>query len=106
MEFDAQEWARLAQEDPLEFQRRRQALIDSVIAQAPAPIQDRLRGLQCRVDLELRKARTPLAGALRLQTLMWDQFEQLRAALNGDLPAKAEAPGSVPDNVVPVAPRR
>jgi hypothetical protein len=59
------------------------------------------------VDLELRKARTPLAGTLRLHALMWGQFETMRAALNGALPAKPQTGGSPPgDKVLPFSPRR
>jgi hypothetical protein len=105
MEFDPQEWESLARNDPDEFDRRRRAAIDAVIACAPAALQDRLRGLQCRVDLELRKARTPLAGALRLQVLMWDRFEMLRAALNGDRPGATSSYATGADNVVPFARR-
>jgi hypothetical protein len=99
MEFDPQEWESLARSDPEEFNRRRQAAIAAVIARAPQPLQDRLRGLQFRVDLELRRARTPLAGALRLHGMMWDRFEMLRATLNGQ-----GADGCVTgDAVVPAA---
>jgi hypothetical protein len=106
MDFDPDEWARLAREDPAEFERRKQAAVEGVIAQAPPHLKTRLRGLQSRVELELRRARTPLAGALRLQTLMWDQFEALRAALNGVLPEAPDASAPPPDNVVPLAARR
>jgi len=106
MEFDPQEWERLARNDRDEFDRRRRAAIDAVIAQAPAGLQGRLRGLQCRVDLELRKAHTPLAGALRLQVLMWDRFELLRATLNGRWPDATTSPATgADDNVVPFARR-
>jgi hypothetical protein len=107
MQFDRQEWERLARDDPQEFDRRRHAAVAAAIARAPERLQERLRALQCRVDLELRRAGTPLAGTLRLHALMWDQFEAMRAALNGARPPK---PG--PDRlqqregkVVPFEPR-
>ena len=82
MEFDPAYWQKLAQDDPHAFECARLEAIETLIAAAPLDIQDRLRGLQCRIDLERRKARTPMGAALRLQSLMWDRFESLRAVLN------------------------
>jgi len=81
MEFDVDEWQRLAREDPREFERRRRAAIESLIAQAPPELRDRLRALQCRIDLERRRAKTPLDATVRLQSMMWERFGQLRQAL-------------------------
>jgi hypothetical protein len=81
MEFDVDEWQRLAREDPREFERRRQAAIESLIGQAPAELQGRLRALQCRIDLERRRAKTPLEATVRLQSMMWERFGQLRDTL-------------------------
>jgi hypothetical protein len=82
MDFEPEHWLKLARENPDEFERARKEAIETLIASAPPAVQDRLRGLQCRIDLERRKAKTPLGAAIRLQTLMWDRFETLRAALN------------------------
>ncbi|HTS52664.1 MAG TPA: DUF3135 domain-containing protein [Burkholderiales bacterium] len=81
MQFDIEEWQRLAREDPGEFERRRQAAIESFISQAPAEHRERLRGLQFRIDLERRRAKTALGAAVRLQSMMWERFGQLREAL-------------------------
>jgi hypothetical protein len=81
MEFDIDEWQRLAREEPGEFERRRRAAIDALIAQAPAEQRDRLRALQCRIDLERRRAKTPLEATLRLQSMMWERFSELRETL-------------------------
>ena len=81
MEFDVEEWQRLARDNPEEFERRRVALIEAVIAEAPPEHQQRLRGLQFRIDLERRKAKTPLGAAVRLQSMMWEGLLELREAL-------------------------
>lgn len=81
MEFDVEEWQRLARDDPEEFERRRAALIETVITEAPPEHQQRLRGLQFRIDLERRKAKTPLGAAVRLQSMMWERLLELREAL-------------------------
>ncbi len=91
MEFDVEEWSRLAREDPVEFERRRQATIEALIAHAPPEHRERLRALQSRIDLERRRAKTPLGAAVRLQSMMWERFGQLREAL------QALADGPVPE---------
>jgi len=80
-DFDLDEWQRLAVENPLEFERRREAAIRAVIEQAPPEYQARLLRLQSRIDLERRRAKTPLGATVRLQSMMWERFAALRAAL-------------------------
>jgi hypothetical protein len=81
MGFNLEEWQQLARDDPAEFERRRQAAIEAVIAQAPPELQARLRGLQFRIDLERERAKTPLGATVRLQSMMWERFAELREAL-------------------------
>lgn len=91
--FDVEEWQRLAVEDPLEFERRRKAAIRAVIDQAPPEHQARLLQLQFRIDLERRRAKTALGATVRLQSMMWERFAALRAALltlTGEEQAEAE----------------
>ncbi|MCC7549430.1 MAG: DUF3135 domain-containing protein [Burkholderiales bacterium] len=106
MDFEPEYWLKLAQEDPQEFERARLQVIEDLIASAPPAMQDRLRGLQCRIDLERRKAKTPLGAAIRLQSLMWDRFESLRAALNDlrDMDLQAEPPARRPAPCAEVIP--
>ncbi len=97
-DFDLDEWQRLAVEDPLEFERRREAAIRAVIEQAPPEHRERLLRLQSRIDLERRRAKTPLGATLRLQSMMWERFAALRAALltlsGGQLPSEEPAQSS------------
>ena len=93
MEFNIEEWQRLAREDPGEFERRRQEVIQSVIEQAPAEHRERLRGLQFRIDMERRRAKTPLGATVRLQAMMWERFGQLRDALQA---LAGQGPGPAP----------
>ncbi len=97
MEFDVDEWQRLAREDPREFERRRQAAIESLIGQAPPELRERLRALQCRIDLERGRAKTPLEATVRLQAMMWERFGHLREtlmALTGQAPAPLRRTGA------------
>ena len=92
-DFDIDEWQRLAVEDPQEFERRREAAIRAVIEQAPPEHQARLLQLQFRIDLERRRAKTALGATVRLQSMMWERFAALRAALltlTGEGQAEAE----------------
>ena len=72
--FDFDEWSRLAKTDPAAFEARRLALIEDYLGQFPPLDQRRLRGLQFRIDMERRRARTPMAACLRLSSMMWDSL--------------------------------
>lgn len=95
MDFDPNEWVKLAGENPEEFERKRLAIIEALIASAPPDIQARLRGLQFRIDMERRRSGSALGGALRIQQMMWDRFADLRMALQ-DLVAIQESPEERP----------
>jgi hypothetical protein len=79
-DFDFDAWAALAREDPEEFELRRRAAIDALIASSPES-RRRLEGMQFRIDMERRLAHTPLKACLRLSEMMWDAFLELKPAL-------------------------
>jgi hypothetical protein len=81
MEFDFNTWAKLAKEDPAEFERWREATLRAAIDAAPEEHRKRLEGLQFRLNLERAKAPTPLASCVRMNTLMWSGFHRLRKEL-------------------------
>jgi hypothetical protein len=108
LHIDFAEWSRLAQDAPAEFERRRREVIEAAIAQAAPALQPRLRALQSRIDLERRRARTPLGAAVRLNAMMWDEFQKLRAALNrlsAQEPARNGPRDATPSRVIPFRPR-
>ena len=80
--FDFEAWAKLAKEDPEEFERRRVEEIRKVIDARP-DLRHRLEGLQFRIDAERKLARTPLKACLRMSTMMWDSFYDLKGQLDG-----------------------
>jgi hypothetical protein len=91
--FDFEAWATLARDNPEEFERRRRAAIDSLIASSPAN-RRRLEGVQFRIDMERRLAHSPLKACLRVSEMMWDTFLELRTELT-ELGAHANAsPGA------------
>jgi hypothetical protein len=80
--FDFEAWAALARENPEEFERRREQEIRKVIDSRP-DLRSRLEGLQFRIDAERKLARTPLKACLRISTLMWNSFYDLKDQLDG-----------------------
>ena len=71
-QFNFDEWANLATRDPGEFEQRRQNCIEQFIGRYPASRQKRLRGLQFRIDMERKRARTPMGACVKLSSMMWD----------------------------------
>jgi hypothetical protein len=69
--FNFEEWSLLAKTDPLGFEARREQEITNLIAKAPSRTQARLQGLQWKIDVERRRANTPLAACERIFDQMW-----------------------------------
>ncbi len=89
---DFDEWVALAQTDPAAFEARRSNLIEDFIQNSPNHMQRRLRGLQFRVDMERRRAHTPMGACVRISGMMWDAFlgeGGLRDSLNALIKAGA-----------------
>lgn len=80
--FDFDEWMTLAKADPEAFAVRRREAIESVLASAPEERQQRLRGLQWSVDMELQKCSNPMQGCMRLFNRMWDSVYGEKGLLN------------------------
>ena len=72
--FDFDEWMRLAQQQPEEFQKRREAIIEAAIAKAPQHLEPRLRGLQWKIDRVRETSANPLAACVRISRMMWDSI--------------------------------
>jgi hypothetical protein len=81
-EFDFDEWSALAKADPAAFEQKRLDLIEEFLASLPLHDQKRLRGLQFRIDMERRRARTPMAACLKLSAMMWDSLMGSRGLKN------------------------
>jgi len=72
--FDFDDWSQLAKDDPSAFEARRLALIEEFLLQFPQPDQQRLRGLQFRIDMVRRRARTPMGACLKISSMMWESL--------------------------------
>jgi len=71
---DFDDWADLARRDPGGFEDRRRAVIEDFLARAPERNRAQLRRLQWRIDMERRRASTPLAACYRIYRMMWESF--------------------------------
>lgn len=93
-DFDFDTWAELAKSSPEEFEARRRAVIESQIANSGNV--HMLQGLQCRIEMERMRARTPLKSCLRLSTLMSDAFLNMNDVLNDFVYGHHKAKQSLP----------
>lgn len=90
-EFD--QLREMAQTDPEGLERLRMQLCDQLIQSAPEAYRRKLRGLQFRVDMERRRAKTPMAACIAISGMMHDSFDRLRQVLN-EAASSASATGT------------
>lgn len=72
-----EELHQIAQNNPDALEAYRLQEIERIITKARPEIRKRLRGLQFQIDMERRRAKTPMAACLKLSTMMWDKTWQL-----------------------------
>ncbi|MEI7969872.1 MAG: DUF3135 domain-containing protein [Betaproteobacteria bacterium] len=82
MNFDWDTWSALARDDPEAFERRRVEAVEELIGSAPPEMQQRLRGLQFRIDMERQRSSTPMGACVRINRMMWESFGELRDSLD------------------------
>ncbi|MCY0966825.1 DUF3135 domain-containing protein [Parathalassolituus penaei] len=96
------ELKKLAASNPEQLEKLRAQLIEDTISKAPEQYQRRLRGLQFQIDMERRRARTPMASCIRISKMMHDHLHQLRTTVltaNGDIAAEP-APAAQDNSVI------
>ncbi|MDT8427283.1 MAG: DUF3135 domain-containing protein [Pseudomonadales bacterium] len=69
------------QADPEALEKLRTELTNEIFDQSPEFRRRRLQGLQFRINMELRRAKTPEARCIKLSTLMHDSFVELHECL-------------------------
>lgn len=88
----------LAAADPAAFEVRRQEVIDAAIGRASPERQQRLRGLQWRIEQVRSRASSPLSACISLSDMMWEAVageEGLLDALrNGPPPNSRDTPSA------------
>lgn len=76
----------MARNDPDGLEHLRRRLCNQIIDQARPCQRRRLRGLQFQVDMERRRASTPLAALIRISAMMHASLRQLALAFNAQAP--------------------
>jgi len=77
-----EDMAALAKHNPVEFEALRIRLCNQLIDSAPEYLQKRLRGLQFTIDMERKRARSPMAACLKISSMMNDSLIELSEALS------------------------
>lgn len=83
--MDFEQWSQLACQDPAGFEAMRREMIETMIEASAERCQQRLRGLQWRVDQIREHSPNPMAACIELSNMMWQAFageEGLTEALN------------------------
>ncbi|MEQ8857791.1 MAG: DUF3135 domain-containing protein [Pseudomonadales bacterium] len=96
----------MARNDPKGLETLRRSLTDAVIAAASNDTtRRRLQGLQFRVDMERRRATTPLAATIRISEMMCQSLAHLHRTMVAPHEKEVEpADGGRPASVIPFAP--
>ncbi|MCW8885812.1 MAG: DUF3135 domain-containing protein [Motiliproteus sp.] len=72
----------LADNDPEAFENFRRSSCQEFICCLPKQHQKRMRAVQFRVDCEIARAKTPMAGLVKISVMMHDSFYNMREKLN------------------------
>jgi hypothetical protein len=82
LDFDFDQWSKIAQTEPEKFEAMRQQMIDNLIAQAPDHLKPRMAGLQWQVDQIRNQAGHPMAACLQISQKMWAHVLSENGLLN------------------------
>lgn len=72
----------LHKEQPEELERIRTELTDAILENTTGESRRRLQGLQFRINMELRRARTPEARFVKISSMMHEAFAELNHVLH------------------------
>lgn len=94
--FDFDHWMKLAEENPEVFEQKRQDKIQAFIKEVPKQRQQRLIGLQWRIDTEIKLANNPVDACLKIHQMMMDSVFETDGLLNTlTLKKCAHKPGTI-----------
>lgn len=82
---------KIGQSNPEQLDQIKQAAVDDLIESANENHQERLKGLQWQVDMELKKSKSAMDGCIRVSEMMHEKLWELRAVL------QSEEQGSFPE---------
>ena len=75
VKFDFDTWAETAKNNPAEFEKMRLKAIEELIGNAPAELQQRMRGLQWQIDQQRKLSKSPLGACIKISRMMWDSVK-------------------------------
>lgn len=75
------EWVELYKNDPVEFEKKRRAIISQQINSAPPQIRDKLYALQAEIEIIRAKTKDPLETTKQIMKMLDKQSEDLEQAL-------------------------
>ena len=90
----------LAKNDPAALDRIRKEASETIINGARQDIQQRLRGLQFQIDMEIRRSKSPLDGCIRISRMMHDSLSHFRQTIQqclGEEPVLSELKEEKPE---------
>lgn len=82
LDFDFDQWTKIAQQEPEKFEAMRRQMIDDLIAQAPEHLKPRIAGLQWQIDQIRNQAGNPMAACLQISQKMWGHVLSENGLLN------------------------
>lgn len=88
---DVEALMEIAKKDPGALDRIKQDAVDALIESADESQQQRLRGLQWQVNIELNRSKTPLDACIKISGMMHEKLWELRAALQSEDEREIEA---------------
>ena len=81
-DFDFDYWSKLAKKDPEAFEAAREAEINKHIESLDEDVQERMRRLQWRIEMERKRSKNPMDAAGRIYDMMWESVGQSIKALD------------------------
>lgn len=63
-----------AEKEPELLQQWFEQEVENLISSAPITHQDKLRGLQFKIEMEKRRAKNPMASCIAISKLMYESF--------------------------------
>jgi hypothetical protein len=109
MIFDFEEWARLAKQDRVAFERKRTATIRRAIAETAHSERElrMLNGLQFRIDMLRRRHKSPLGACVAISNLLIQNVHQLVQIDINELYEQSQRPPSLSESatIIPFPPK-
>lgn len=92
MKFDFDEWAQLAKQDNVGFEKKRSDILKQFIASCASNDNDlrRLNGLQFQIDMIRRKHKSPMGACVAISEMMMDKLYELMTLDITDITLNAE----------------